>query len=49
MTDQIEKNGIGTDVIGRAMRTKLLMAVIDCADANGNTPLSEAASRLFSD
>ncbi|XP_012942165.1 IQ motif and ankyrin repeat domain-containing protein 1 isoform X2 [Aplysia californica] len=44
VSDIDTKNGIGNDVIGRSLRTKHLMAVIDCEDANGNTPLSEAAN-----
>lgn len=38
------KNNIGNDVIGKALRTRHLMSIIECEDANGNTPLSEAAS-----
>ncbi|GFN81375.1 fam83h antisense RNA 1 (head to head) [Plakobranchus ocellatus] len=39
-----DKNGIGNDVIGRAVRTKHMMSIIDCKDANENTALSEAAN-----
>ncbi|KAK3583241.1 hypothetical protein CHS0354_015422 [Potamilus streckersoni] len=39
-----DKNGIGHDVIGRNLRSKHLMNIVECDDANGNTPLSEAAS-----
>ncbi|KAL3869152.1 hypothetical protein ACJMK2_041866 [Sinanodonta woodiana] len=39
-----DKNGIGHDVIGRNLRNKHLMNIVECDDANGNTPLSEAAS-----
>jgi hypothetical protein len=39
-----DKDGVGNDVIGRATRAKHLLAMIDCVDANNNTPLSEAAS-----
>ncbi|XP_025110079.1 putative IQ motif and ankyrin repeat domain-containing protein [Pomacea canaliculata] len=38
------KNNIGNDVIGKALRTRHLMSIIECEDANGNTPLSEAAT-----
>ena len=44
VSDLDDKNGIGNDVIGRALRTKHMMSIIDCKDANDNTALSEAAS-----
>lgn len=44
VSDLDDKNGIGTDVIGRALRTKHMMSMIDCKDANDNTALSEAAN-----
>ena len=37
---------MGTDAIGLAIRNKHLMNVVECEDANENTPLSEAASKL---
>ena len=39
-TDQ----GVGHDTIGRVIRAKHQLNMVDCEDANGNTPLSEAAS-----
>jgi hypothetical protein len=39
-----DQSGIGNDVIGRAVRAKSLLSMVDCEDANSNTPLSEAAS-----
>ncbi|KAK3800105.1 hypothetical protein RRG08_015071 [Elysia crispata] len=44
VSDLDDKNGIGNDVIGRALRTKHMMSIIDCKDANDNTALSEAAN-----
>lgn len=41
-----DKNGVKTDAIGRIMRAKNQRALIDCTDANNNTPLSEASSQL---
>ena len=39
-----DKSGVGTsDIIGRTIRSKNQMAMIECEDANNNTPLSEAA------
>jgi len=40
-----KKQGIGDDVIGKAVKAKHIMNVIECEDANENTPISEAASR----
>ena len=48
VSDLDAKNGISDDVIGRSLKTKHQMAIIDCEDANKNTPLSEAASKSFS-
>ncbi|ESO94491.1 hypothetical protein LOTGIDRAFT_215456 [Lottia gigantea] len=40
-----DKNNISKDdVIGKAVRNKHILAMIECEDANENTPLSEAAS-----
>ncbi|ELT90081.1 hypothetical protein CAPTEDRAFT_55409, partial [Capitella teleta] len=39
-----DEKGIGNDIIGRARRAKNILSMVDCEDANGNTPLSEAAS-----
>ena len=39
-----DKQGIGTDPMGLAIRAKHQLDMVDCEDANGNTPLSEAAS-----
>ncbi|GFS01435.1 FAM83H antisense RNA 1 (head to head) [Elysia marginata] len=44
VSDLDDKNGIGNDVIGRSIRTKHMMSIIDCKDANDNTALSEAAN-----
>lgn len=38
-----DDNEIPTDDIGRVVRRNHLMAVVQCEDANGNTPLSEAS------
>nr|XP_033788999.1 putative IQ motif and ankyrin repeat domain-containing protein LOC642574 homolog [Geotrypetes seraphini] len=37
------KNGIGYDERGKAIRFQNQINMVDCTDANGNTPLSEAA------
>ncbi|XP_021375352.1 putative IQ motif and ankyrin repeat domain-containing protein [Mizuhopecten yessoensis] len=39
-----DKNEVGTDSIGMAIRNKHEMAVIECEDPNENTPLSEAGN-----
>nr|XP_022312740.1 putative IQ motif and ankyrin repeat domain-containing protein [Crassostrea virginica] len=39
-----DQKGVGTDAIGLAIRNKHLMNVVECEDANENTPLSEAAN-----
>lgn len=39
-----DKSGIGHDVVGEAVRMKHVMDMVDCEDAHGNTPLSEASS-----
>lgn len=45
-----DKYGVGKDdVIGRALRAKHIMNVVECEDANENTPISEAASKELSD
>ena len=36
--------GVAQDSIGRVIRAKHQLNMVDCEDANGNTPLSEAAS-----
>lgn len=41
-----DKLNIGHDLVGKALRNKHQMDLIDCEDAHGNTPLSEASSRL---
>ena len=38
--------GIGHDTVGMAKRKRHQMDMIDCEDANGNTPLSEAAGKM---
>lgn len=40
-----DKNGVKDDVVGRIVRAKNQRAIVDCNDANNNTPLSEAASK----
>jgi len=35
-------------VVGEAKRMRHLMNIVDCEDAHGNTPLSEASSNIFS-
>ena len=42
-----EKNGVKDDVVGRIVKAKNQRAIVDCTDANNNTPLSEAASKLL--
>ncbi|XP_038652418.1 IQ motif and ankyrin repeat domain-containing protein 1-like [Scyliorhinus canicula] len=37
------KNGIGNDEMGKVIRQRHQLALVDCSDAHGNTPLSEAA------
>ncbi|CAG5136717.1 unnamed protein product, partial [Candidula unifasciata] len=44
VSDLMDKDGLDNDVIGRSLRSKRLMDIIDCEDANGNTALSEAAN-----
>ncbi len=38
-----DREGIGHDEIGKALRERHLFAVVECEDPNGNSPLSEAA------
>lgn len=42
-----DKNNIGNDVIGKNLRDRHLLAIVECEDANENTPISEAASKSF--
>ncbi|XP_069077025.1 IQ motif and ankyrin repeat domain-containing protein 1 isoform X1 [Pleurodeles waltl] len=44
VSDLDTKNGIGYDERGKAVRLRNQLNMVDCTDANGNTPLSEAAS-----
>lgn len=44
VVDLDNKNNVGNDVIGRNIRDRHLTSVVECEDANENTPLSEAAS-----
>ena len=39
-----DKNGILTDEVGTIARAKHIFDIVECEDANNNTPLSEAAS-----
>lgn len=43
MSDLDTKNGVGTDEKGKATRLCNHINMVECTDANGNTPLSEAA------
>uniref|UniRef100_A0A674K1B4 IQ motif and ankyrin repeat containing 1 n=1 Tax=Terrapene triunguis TaxID=2587831 RepID=A0A674K1B4_9SAUR len=43
VSDLDTKNGVGTDEKGKAMRLSNHINMVECTDANGNTPLSEAA------
>lgn len=42
--DLDDKNNIGHDVIGKNLRDRHLLAMVECEDANENTPISEAAN-----
>lgn len=46
--DLDNKSGVGNDLIGEATRAKHLMNMVECEDAHGNTPLSEASSEYIS-
>ena len=39
-----DEKKLGTDTVGMSLRRKHRYHMIECADANGNTPLSEASS-----
>lgn len=39
-----DNKGVGHDLIGRVIRLKNQLAMVECEDSNGNTPLSDAAS-----
>jgi len=39
-----DKSGIKDDAVGRIVKARNQRAIVDCTDANNNTPLSEAAS-----
>ncbi|XP_077997605.1 IQ motif and ankyrin repeat domain-containing protein 1-like [Glandiceps talaboti] len=41
---EVSKSGIGNDSIGRTIRARRQLEMVDCHDANNNTPLSEASS-----
>ncbi|XP_044859342.1 IQ motif and ankyrin repeat domain-containing protein 1 isoform X6 [Mauremys mutica] len=43
VSDLDTKNGVGTDEKGKATRLCNHIDMVECTDANGNTPLSEAA------
>jgi len=38
------KYGIKDDAVGRIVKARNQRAIVDCTDANNNTPLSEASS-----
>uniref|UniRef100_H0W7B8 IQ motif and ankyrin repeat containing 1 n=1 Tax=Cavia porcellus TaxID=10141 RepID=H0W7B8_CAVPO len=46
--DEVEqlltRDGVGQDEAGRARRLQRLVAMVECEDSHGNTPLSEAAA-----
>lgn len=44
-----DNKGVGHDLIGRVIRLKNQLAMVECEDSNGNTPLSDAASGGHSD
>ena len=46
MKDRDNKNNVSHDLIGEATRAKHIMNIVECEDAHGNTPLSEASSKL---
>ena len=39
-----DKNGVPTDQLGMIARRKHIFDLVECEDANNNTPFSEAAS-----
>ncbi|KAJ7338290.1 hypothetical protein JRQ81_011063 [Phrynocephalus forsythii] len=43
VADLDTQNGVGTDEKGKAVRLRHRINMVDCTDANGNTPLSEAS------
>ncbi|XP_029448139.1 putative IQ motif and ankyrin repeat domain-containing protein LOC642574 homolog isoform X3 [Rhinatrema bivittatum] len=43
VSDLDTKNGVGYDEAGKVVRLRNQINMVDCTDANGNTPLSEAA------
>ncbi|XP_061463284.1 IQ motif and ankyrin repeat domain-containing protein 1 isoform X2 [Rhineura floridana] len=43
VADLDTKNGVGTDEKGKVVRLQHRLHMVDCTDANGNTPLSEAS------
>lgn len=43
VADLDTKIGVGTDEKGKVVRLQHLLNMVDCTDANGNTPLSEAS------
>ena len=47
VSDLDDKTGIGHDETGKAIRARHQLSIVDCEDANGNTPLSEAASTVL--
>lgn len=44
MRELDDKMNVGHDIVGDAIRMRHFMDIIDCEDAHGHTPLSEAAS-----
>lgn len=42
-----DARGVSHDIIGKVIRSKNQLAMVECEDANGNTPLSEASSEYI--
>lgn len=44
MEELLTREGVGSDAAGLARRLQRRVALVDCEDGGGNTPLSEAAA-----
>lgn len=44
MEQLLTRDGVGHDESGRARRLQRRVAMVECEDSHGNTPLSEAAA-----
>jgi ankyrin repeat protein len=40
----LTREGVGHDEVGKARRLQRRVAIVECADSHGNTPMSEAAA-----